>query len=490
MLANKKAASRLLAKRKREQEAPKFQLQSYLFKEQLDFVQDSARAATACCSVRSGKTVSCAADLIHTALSMPGTTGLYITLSRPSAKRIVWPELKSINKEYSLKGKFNHTELSIVFPNGSLIYCTGANTDAEMEKLRGLSNVAVAYLDESQAFRPHIKELVEDVIIKRLYDTNGRLRIIGTPGPVLSGWFYDTCHSTSYAHHSWTMHNNPWLFKKSGKTPQELIEQDCATRGCAITDPSIQRECFGRWVYDPNSLLLQYSKERNDYIALPPGKYTYILGVDLGIKDCDSLSLIAFNDSSPTTYLVEEILTPNQTTDELSMQIKSLMNKYPVSDMEVDAGGLGLKIVEDLKTRYGLPLNAAEKLGKMSNYRHLNNALRNGTFKARASSQFAKDCDILEKDRAKSTSEKVVVKGHSDAVDSVLYAFKKSPAYSWEAPKKSLIPGTEEYLKWQEEQHWQSAMDQVQRQKDLKESNEKYGSWSKDKKGFHNWNKW
>ena len=172
-----------------------FVLDQYLFKEQLDFIRDKARFATAVCSVRAGKSVSCAADLIDTALNMPGTIGLYITLARSSGKRILWPLLKQINTDYSLGGEANESDLSMKFANGSMIYLFGAGDAAEIEKIRGLSNVALVYLDESQAFRAHIKELVDDIIVKRLYDTNGRCRMIGTPGPVPNGYFYECSKS-------------------------------------------------------------------------------------------------------------------------------------------------------------------------------------------------------------------------------------------------------------------------------------------------------
>jgi hypothetical protein len=75
---------------------------------------------TAVCSVRAGKTVACAFDLIHTALNKPGIVCLYITLARTNAKRIVWPELVRINREYDLGGKVNESELKIKFKNEAL----------------------------------------------------------------------------------------------------------------------------------------------------------------------------------------------------------------------------------------------------------------------------------------------------------------------------------------------------------------------------------
>lgn len=481
-------AAHILAKR---QSKPTFSLETFLFKEQLDFVRDPSRFAVAVCSTRAGKTVSCAADLVNTALGMPGTTGLYITLARSSAERIVWPELKRINRDYKLGGRVNEIKLTMKFPNSSNIYLMGANDENEIEKVRGLSNVALVYLDECQAFRAHIKTLVEDIVAKRLYDTNGRCRLIGTPGPVLSGYFYECSLSTKWSNHHWTMFQNPWLFRKSGKTPQELTQQDCDVRGVTAEHPSIQRENFGRWVYDKESLLLQYDPQVNDYQELPTWEWRYILGIDFGHKDSDSLSLLGFSKNGVETYLVEEIVKSKQTTDELAQQIKRLCDKYPISDMVADTGGLGLKIAEDLKQRYGLPIEAADKREKMTNYRILDGALRRGIFKAKQGSRFAQDCNLLERDLNRSTPDRIVVRGHSDAIDSALYAFKLSPAYSYVPPKQGPTPGTEAYIKMQEELHVKAAMEKVKKEKDaLAQTGNQYGTWNKDKKGVPDWNKW
>jgi hypothetical protein len=466
-----------------------FILEDFLFQEQIALARDPARFATAVCSVRAGKTITCAADLIDTAITMPGTTSLYITLARSSAKRIVWPELHAINRTFKLGGESNESELSFRFPNRSIIYCFGASDATQIEKIRGLSNVALAYIDESQAFRTHIKELVEEILIKRLYDTNGRLRLIGTPGPMMSGYFYEASQSTKWSHHAWTLHSNPWIHKKSGKTVAELIEQDCERQGVTLDHPSIQRECFGRWIQDKEALILQYNPEVNDYEMVPPGAYSYLLGIDLGSVDANSLSVLAWSEAAPTTWLVEESQTTGQLIDELAADIKVLMKRYPFSKMVADAGGLGKMVVEDLRARHGLPIEAADKAGKMSNYAFLGNALRRGDFKAKRGSAFAQDCNILEKDRDKSTPEKIVVKGHSDAVDSALYAFKFSPAYSYQAPVPKPKHGTPEYDKNFADRMFQSNLERLQREKEMKE-NPNSTHWNTDPQGVPSWLKW
>ncbi len=434
----------------RTKSRPTFKLEDFLFKEQLALAHDPAKFATAVCSVRAGKTIACAADLIYTAMNQPGTVGLYITLARASAKRIVWPELHNINRTYELGGTPNESDLSFKFPNGSIIYCSGASDATEIEKFRGLSNVALAYLDESQAFRSHIKELVEEILIKRLYDTDGRLRLIGTPGPIPGGYFYNASQSSAWSHHAWTLHSNPWLERKSGKTAAQLIQQDCDRKGVGLDDPSIQRECFGRWVLDSNSLLLEYKAERNHYLKLPEGNWNYILGMDFGFEDADAFSVLGWTDKSADTYLVEELIAAKQTYEQMVKNFDKLHHKYQFAKVVADPGGGGKKLIESLKARYLIPMETADKLGKIANYGLLNNALRTGRFFANQTSRFAQDCNLLEKNKDKSTPDKTVVKGHSDAVDAVLYAFKLSPAYGYAPPAIPTKVGSPE---WAIEQH-------------------------------------
>lgn len=447
---------------------PKFLLDDFLFQEQRALAYDPAKFATAVCSVRAGKTVTCAADLIHTALGKPGVICLYITLARSSAKRIIWPDLHKINREYELEAVPNESDLCLKFPNGSIIYCSGASDATEIEKFRGLSNVALAYIDEAQAFRSHIKELVEEILIKRLYDTNGRLRLIGTPGPLLGGYFYEASCSPQWSHHGWTLHNNPWIERKSGATVAQLIRQDCERQGVGIDDPSIQRECFGRWVLDPNSLLLDYQEERNHYHELPKGNYVYILSLDFGYEDSDAFCVLGWLENSPNTYLIEEVIAAKATYEQMVINFEKLSRKYPISKVIGDPGGGGKKLIESLKQRYPIPMVAADKLGKIANYGLLNNALRTGRFLARKDSRFAQDTRILERDRDKSTPEKIIVKGHSDAVDAVLYGFKESPAYSYVPPLIAPKRGTKEFDQAFEEEMFEHTLQRVRKEKENK----------------------
>lgn len=422
----------------------KFNLSQFLFDKQLAFVEDPSPFKVAVCSRRAGKTISCAAHLIHTCINTPNITCLYITLSRNNAKKIIWKELLQINDKFKLSGGTDETELSMSFPNGSTLYLSGAKDQSEIEKFRGLS-IKLCYIDECQSFKEYIKDLIDDIIGPALMDYAGSLCLIGTPAPVPSGYFHDCAvKNDTWSKHGWTFWDNPHIELKSGKTHQEILDRELKRRGVPVNDPSIQREWFGKWILDLNSLLLQYKPEINDYNHLPQAKYNYILGIDVGWKDADALCILAWSEHDPVTYLVEEVVAAKQGITELVEQAQALMAKYDVYKIVMDMGGLGKKIGEEMIRRHKIPVEAAEKQRKMENIAFLNDALRRGHFKASKDSRFVQDSYLVEIDRDKSTPERIKISDrfHSDIIDAVLYAFKLSPAYAYEPEKPKPKIGT------------------------------------------------
>lgn len=445
---------------------PRFDIEKYCFPEQIGLIRDEKNYATAVCSRRAGKTIACAADLVDTAIKRNGIVCLYITLSRASAKRIVWPELTKINREYDLGGIPNIADLSLTFPNGSVIYCSGAKNKSEIEKFRGLA-IALCYIDEAQAFGSFIEELIDDVISKALYDYNGRLRVTGTPSPIPSGFFYKISEGTesgAWGHHNWTMLQNPWLHKKSGKTPMELIELDMKRKGVTADDPTIQRECFGRWMTDSNALVFRYNKDKNAFYDLPDdkgGKWEYIFGIDVGYDDCDAIAVIAYHEHIKEAYLVEEVIKAKQGVTDLALKIEELNKKYKPISMVMDAGALGKKIQFEFSRRFSLGIKAAEKTRKFEYIELLNDALRTEKFYARPDGRFADDTQRVEWDKDKSNGDRLVVSNrfHSDITDAVLYAFRESLHFLAEDLPTAIRAGSEEWLQKQKDD-----MEEVARQ--------------------------
>lgn len=450
-----------------------FRLEDYLFDKQLAFVKDPSPFKEGTTTRRAGKTISCVADLTHTALESPDVIVLYITLSRKNAKRLVWPEFKKINERFALGGIPNESDLSIVFPNKSMLYLLGASDRTSIEDFRGLP-VKKAYLDEAQSFPAYIEQLIDDVLGPALMDHNGQLILIGTPGPIPNGYFFDLTRNGNWSHHSWTFFDNPRLpFLALGLSHKDMLNRELTRRGVGVDDPSIQREWFGKWVVDENSLVYHYRAEVNDYGSLPSGDWTYILGVDLGYEDSDALAVLAYGEQSPNTYLVEEIITRRQDISALCTQIESLREKYNITKIVVDTGGLGKKITEEISKRFRVPMVAAEKTRKAEYIELMNDALRTGKLKIRSTSTFAHDAMKVEWDHDHSTPDRKVIskRFHSDICEAVLYAWRDCYSFSYTAPTDRPEFGTPSWSNLQSEEMFQATLERMEAAKDLLEAN-------------------
>ncbi len=392
---------------------------------------------------------------------------LYITLKRVNAKRIIWPELLKINREYNLGGIPNESDLALKFPNESVIYCSGAKDKSEIENFRGLALKKV-YIDECQSFRPHIEELIDDVISKALFDYSGHLCLIGTPGMVPAGYFYKCAISNAWSHHAWTMFNNPYLERKSGKPVLTLVQDDCTRMGVEITHPKIQRECYGRWVTDLDFLVFKYNAEKNHYGQIDYSRdWEFVIGVDLGFDDADAIAVVGWHKHQKIAYLIREEVRTKQGITELSEQLELLIKEFSPLKVVMDTGGLGKKIAEEMRRRYTLPIVAAEKVRKFEFIELLNDAMRTGRFYAKKDGRFAQDSLLVEWDRDVTNPDKLKVSEgyHSDICDAVLYAFRESLHWLSDAAPIKLIPLTPPWYQKQIQEMEEAALRQLESEK-------------------------
>lgn len=470
-----------------------FRLEDYLFPEQLAFVTDLSTNSIAVCSRRAGKSTAVAASLVITAFSFSECTALYVTESRTNAKKIIWRELLKFNRVHKLGGIPNISELTLSFPNGSVVRLHGAMDEGEIDKIRGqLPPLKKVYIDEAQKIRDSLLTiLIDDVLEPALLDYGASISLLGTPGNIPTGYFYRMAHNLKddgspletavWSVHSWTFFDNPFIAKKSGLSHEELLNRVLKRRGLSKLHPSIQREYYGMWTLDVESLLYQYNEKINHYDVLPKikGAWSYVIGVDLGYRDADAVCVLAWNDESKVTYLVHEVVTHGQAISELVSQIEKIQVTYPAAKIVVDQGGLGKKIAEELRRRYHIPVEAAEKARKMEHVKIVNDALRTGQFRAKRDSRFAQDSYLVEIDRDKTTPDKIVVSDtfHSDICDAVLYAYIKSYSFTFSKPKEKTKIATAEWYKEQEDSMFQKEIE------GLKREQEELDPWSKMMKG-------
>ena len=429
------------------------------FDQQNAFIKDNSRFILASCSRRAGKTTGLAYRFARTMERHPNSQCLYLALTRVSAKEILWNELIRMNADNNLGWKFLPSSLEVKAPNGSSLILYGADQSNFIDRLRGRKYPGIA-IDEIQSFGGHVESLINDVLVPGMIDyPDAWLAITGTPGPVPSGYFFEAANNGKYGYscHSWTLRDNPTLSNVNA-----FLKEIQERQGWDDQNATYRREYCGQWVLDTESLWIRYKQEINDFKILPPNtKFNYIIGVDIGFNDADALAVVAWSETDPTTYLVEELIQDKQGITGLVEDIDRLQKKYQAYKIVMDEGGLGKKIAEDIRQRFGCPLEPADKAQKQSNVELLNDALRLGKFKAPITSRFAQDSFKVQIDWQKSSPTKIVIKKdpHSDIIDAVLYAFRDSYAFSHKAGKPVHKVGSMEWNKQVEDDMFEAELE-------------------------------
>ncbi len=392
----------------------------------------------------------------------------------------MWDVMQELDTKFKIGCVFTESKLEIRHPNGAKLKLMGADAKEYRKKLKGKKFPGVA-IDEAQDFTSdQLIALVDDSLTPSIADyKDGWLALTGTPGPVPQGYFFEATYKGKFGYslHKWTLLENPHM-----PDPAGFIDDLIKRREWTHDHPSLLREYRNQWVLDTQSLWVRYNEEINDFNTLPRNhQWNYLLGVDIGFKDADALAVVAWSETCPDTYLVEEIVTSKQDITSLAEQIKFIQDKYKISKTVMDEGGLGKKAAEEIRRRHGLAIVPADKVRKQENVELLNDAMRRGRFKASKNSKFASDSYLIQIDWDKSSPNKIVIKKgyHSDIIDAVLYAFKESYSYT-HTPEEPKIPyGSKRWYLKQEEDMFERALESAQAETS-EFPDQKWEKWLKD----------
>lgn len=437
------------------------------FEPQLAFVLDRSPFVVACTTRRAGKTVGARVKLLRAALSSPGVVALYVAQTRGVAEELMWRGLKQLNEAHHLGGVTNDTKLAMELPNGSRIRLGGAKDKKEADKLRGPERIALAIVDEAQNFRESILQyLIEEVLEPGMLDVGGRLVVAGTPGALPVGYFHAAAHNQEFSRHSWSLRQNPHL----GVEVEAFLAGIRRRRGIDETNATYRREYLGEWVKDLDALMLHYESERNhcEWQAGPVEGWTYVQVFDLGFVDSDALGVLGWPPHDRRVHLVREDVVAKQSISALGDKLQADYKLFKPMKLVGDLGGLGVKIADELRARWRLPVEAAEKTRKAEHIELTNDGLRSGNLLAPRDSVFAGDCQKLQWDMdAKVQGVFKESPGfHSDSCDMVLYGYRCCWAFLNEAPPTRSRAGTPEAFAEQEAEHMQARIEELRRAKE------------------------
>lgn len=397
-------------------------------------IDDQARMIGAVCPRRSGKTFAVTSKVLHFAEKFPGARILIISLTLKSTVENYWASspggLWAQNQKYELSLKFNTTSHSWVHTNGSRGLLAGAETKADIEHLRGAAAEAdIVIIDECKSFAPsHLQDLIDNVVIPGLMTRQGQLVLIGTPGSIPLGPFYDaTCLRSRnvpeglpvdagrptcirwqdlarprneqpkefevfsddelldlFSLHTWTIQDNlaapgQWAFALRMKR----------RKGWTDDNPTWRREFLGEWVSDTSELVYLYAQAKSEgkcnwlpnyekfgITGLDPdeGPWHLLMGLDLGFVDESAAVIVAYSETTRDLRHVYDYKRAGLDSQAFLQLVLGIVNDFPPIEMVVaDFGGGGARmLVETLNQRYGQSIQPAKKTDKVDHIELMN----------------------------------------------------------------------------------------------------------------------
>lgn len=409
-----------------------------LFQKQKDFIDHPAKEKVARCGRRAGKSTGGLGGLAINALRHPGTAYLYAGLTRRSAKRIGWKALKALNQKFNLNLEFNATDLTATFPSGSEIIFIGLDDLDAAESLRG-EKFRIILLDESASYGPHLKYIVEEVLTPMLMDEDGALWWMGTPSAACAGPFFDADIKAPKAEvpsFHWTCLDNPFI-----PHAERWLATYRKKKGWSEDNPIYLREWLGLWRKDESSLVYRYDEDRCRGVLSPQLTWNYILGVDLGYDDATAIVVVAYSESSPNLYVVDEFKKSQMIPSTVADKVREFQVRYSPVATVVDTGGLGKSIAEEMKQRHNVQLKPAEKNKKREYIELMNSDLFEGQVKFTSAVPLLKgEISMLQWDEDRK-HEAAGFENH--LCDALLYAWRESGHWGYKRPADKIHDGTD-----------------------------------------------
>lgn len=394
------------------------------FPEQAAFIMDEAALQLAFCTRRSAKSTSCGIKAIKTAWDHPGCKVLICGLTRDETKNVFWTDILEmmlvkhglLNKDRPERlVKRNLTDLTITFPNGSMIRLFGMDANEDERRKALGQKYKLVIIDESQSFKSDLLKLVYEVIQPAVTDVQGSIVLAGTPGDFISGLFYfitqghqaavvarwEFIHieqGAKWSCHSWSALQNTSIEKVSGVRVSESVAKMMAEK--RATNPEIDKvaafmqEWLGLWVVTEDAKIYSYRPALNDSATLPDftrGVWSWLLGIDLGWEDPTAFVIAAYCSISPILWYLHAQAKSHMVLDAVEAEIKRLSD-----GIKLFTGGTGFdkliidgsakQAVETMSLRFNsaglnLHLTPAEKPEKMEHIKLMNGDLAGARIK-------------------------------------------------------------------------------------------------------------
>lgn len=250
---------------------------------QLAVLECQSLAILLMCSRRAGKSRVCCGLLLKTAIKTDGSSSLYLALTKGQAEKIWRKHWKPMLRKFKLFDMCSVSDSTMVttFPNGARVVFGGTDDMRTVTHLLGDSMAGgIAILDEQQDDPGLLEEVATTIIGPMIAESTsdigipGRIVIAGTVPKMQAGYFiklweqnYDDAkgehkEDAEWKCFSWSRFDNP-----HEKDNEWHLEVHLRRYKLDRDDPSVQRDWFGRRIWDITEVCFGYRKEINQWDA-------------------------------------------------------------------------------------------------------------------------------------------------------------------------------------------------------------------------------
>lgn len=408
---------------------------------------------------QSGKTHVAIGLLVTTALARENSLCIFIATTKQQAREIIWDRLKLFCFNYGVEHTPHEVDAQIRFANGSKILILSGESDV-IEKYRGLTKCTLCIVDETASFSDGVIQRLVVQIIKPLL--RGPLVMLGTPGIVQRGYFYDrTTQPSKYGFnaHYFDVRDNPYE-----KDPEAYLRQRREENGWSESNPTYVREYLGKWVLDTDAACYKFDPAKNQYSHLPGNfsDYTFVLGLDVGYSSASAFVVVGWRAGDKTLYVVDSDSVSQLSPTEFCQKVAEYHQRYKPMATVIDPGGGGAAYSAELKRQHSIGAITAKKQDKAIFIQFVNSELHEGRVKIRADLPIIPEMENLVWDpKAINQLEKKGVPNHQ--TDAFSYAFRYALNHLQGAAAFQPKFNTPEYWQLEEERMWKAAREQDQK---------------------------
>lgn len=288
---------------------------------------------------------------------------------------MLYPQIERFEEDYGIAFDWQKQRGRVVAPNGVIIQLMGLHSESAIGKIRGQRYPYVVF-DECGHYpnQDVLKKAVEEgaePATNDFWGCGGRgILMVGTPGPVPEGYFYEVCQGMHGAsvHHA-TIHANPFF---EGRV-EAILEKVKAKKGWTNTTPSFRREYLAEWCLDVEALCYNgwNGKILPDFVR-PLTGYT-VMGLDLGENHPCAFVVVRVVDFvwefdgkryvTQHAHVLETYEEEGMDPEGIAAKALELTNRWNVANIVGDSAGGGGIILNGLRRQHALPVDPAFKAG-------------------------------------------------------------------------------------------------------------------------------